>query len=322
MKFRTEIEIAPWSNPITYKHNIVCLGSCFASAIAERLENYKFKVTTSPTGILFNPESIALAVELMMSSYRIKYEDIIERDGGYYSYLFHSSISGSSREEAIANMQRAIDDGAEKLRHADTLIITLGTAWRYRHKATNRVVANCHKMPATNFSRELMSVDDIYNALESILRATTARIVLTVSPVRHIGEGMEDNSLSKALLRVAMGTIAERYTDRVTYFPSYEIMMDDLRDYRFYADDLVHPTKMAVDYIAEKFFEAATSNDTRQMMARIGKIVQASQHHPQNPNSDKYRGFCKQQLQAIDNIDGVDMSKEKRFFEQMLQINL
>ena len=322
MKFRTEIDIAPWSHHITYDHNIVTLGSCFADAIAERLCAHKFRVTASPTGILFNPESIALAVELMTSGYRIKDEDIIKRDGGYFSYLFHSSISGSSKEEAIANMQRAIDEGGEALRHADTLIITLGTAWRYRHKATNRVVANCHKMPAVNFSRELMSVEDICNAIESILHTTTARVVLTVSPVRHIGEGMEDNSLSKALLRVAASTIVERHAERVIYFPSYEIMMDDLRYDRFYADDLTHPSKVAVDYIAEKFFEAATSNDTRQMMTRIAKIVQASQHRPQNPHSDKYKEFCSHQLKAIEEVKSVDLSKEKRFFEQMLQINL
>lgn len=322
MKFRTEIEIAPWSKPITYDNNILTLGSCFANAIAERLTECKFRVTASPTGILFNPESIAAIVELMTSGYRIKDEDIIERDGGYYSYLFHSAISGSSSEEAIANMQRALDAGAEALQHADHLIITLGTAWRYRHKATNRVVANCHKMPASHFSRELMSVEDICKALDSIITKTSAHITLTVSPVRHIGEGMEDNSLSKALLRVAVNSVCERYPDRVIYFPSYEIMMDDLRDYRFYGDDLVHPSNMAVDYIADKFFEAALSSDSKQLMSRVTKVVLASHHRPMNPSSDKYLTFCKQQLEAIESIKGVDLSKEKQFFEHMLQINL
>jgi hypothetical protein len=322
MKFRTEIDIAPWSHPITYDHNIVTLGSCFANAIAERLCDNKFKVTASPTGILFNPESIALMVELMSINYIIKDEDIIERDGAYYSYLFHSSISGNSHKEAKENMQRSIDLGAEALRHADNIIITLGTAWRYRHVTTNRVVANCHKQPTANFSRELMSIEDICKALESIVNITSARITLTVSPVRHIGEGMEDNSLSKALLRVATDIICKRHPERANYFPSYEILIDDLRDYRFYGNDLVHPSEMAVDYIAEKFFEAALSSDAQQLMARIGKVVQAANHRPTNPQSDKYRSFCQGQLQTIESIHGVDLSKEKQFFEQMLQINL
>ena len=322
MKFRTEIDITPWGYPITYDNNIVTLGSCFADAIAERLCNYKFKVSASPTGILFNPESIAFMVELMSEGYTIKDEDIIERDGSYYSYLFHSSITGNSHDEAKANMQLALDQGAEALRHANHIIITLGTAWRYRHIETNRIVANCHKQPAANFSRELMSVENICAALESIVNATSARITLTVSPVRHIGEGMEDNSLSKALLRVATDIVCKRHSERANYFPSYEILIDDLRDYRFYGNDLVHPSEMAVDYIAEKFFEAALSSDTKQKMTRVEKIVQAANHRPMNPRSEKYHSFCQAQLRAIEKIHGVDLSKEKRFFEQMLQINL
>ena len=322
MKFRTEIDINPWGYPITYDNNIVTLGSCFADAIAKRLCNYKFKVSASPTGILFNPESIAFMVELMSEGYTIKDEDIIERDGSYYSYLFHSSITGNSHDEAKANMQLALDQGAEALRHANHIIITLGTAWRYRHIETNRIVANCHKQPAANFSRELMSVEDICAALESIVNATSARITLTVSPVRHIGEGMEDNSLSKALLRVATDIVCKRHSERVNYFPSYEILIDDLRDYRFYGNDLIHPSEMAVDYIAEKFFEAALSSDTKQKITRVEKIVQAANHRPMNPHSEKYHSFCQAQLRAIEQIHGVDLSKEKRFFEQMLQINL
>ena len=322
MKFRTEIDITPWGYPITYDNNIVTLGSCFADAIAERLCNYKFKVSASPTGILFNPESIAFMVELMSEGYIIKDEDIIERDNSYYSHLFHSSIMGNSHDEAKANMQLALDQGAEALRHADHIIITLGTAWRYRHIETNRIVANCHKQPAANFSRELMSVEDICAALDSIVNATSARITLTVSPVRHIGEGMEDNSLSKALLRVATDIVCKRHSERVNYFPSYEILIDDLRDYRFYGNDLIHPSEMAVDYIAEKFFEAALSSDTKQKITRVEKIVQAANHRPMNPHSEKYHSFCQAQLRAIEQIHGVDLSKEKRFFEQMLQINL
>ena len=322
MKFRTEIDIAPWGHPITYDNNIVTLGSCFANAIAERLCENKFKVTASPTGILFNPESIALMVELMSSNYIIKDEDIIEQDGAYYSYLFHSSISGNSHKEAKENMQRSIDLGAEALRHADNIIITLGTAWVYRLCSSGKVVANCHKQPHSAFRRELLSVGEIVENLERIAACTRAHIVLTVSPIRHLGEGLTDNSLSKALLRVAVEEFRLRHKERVTYFPSYEIMLDDLRDYRFYGDDLVHPTKMAVDYITERFFEAALSTEAKQKMEEVTKIINAANHRAQNPHSEQHRLFCQKQLEAINRIKDIDLQKEREHFEQMLQINL
>ncbi|MBQ2364720.1 MAG: GSCFA domain-containing protein [Alistipes sp.] len=322
MKFRTEIELAKWQRPIEYHHRIVSLGSCFANNIAGLLGERKFNITASPTGILFNPLSIASAVKQMTTNESIDNESLIELNGRYVTYDFHSSISGNSREEAIANMQRALDKGGEALRRADHIIITLGTAWVYRLAESGKVVANCHKQPASLFRRELLRIEEICEALRSIILSTSAEITFTVSPVRHIGEGMEDNSLSKALLRVAIATIVEQYPQRAKYFPSYEILIDDLRDYRFYGDDLVHPSTAAIAYIGEKFFDAAISDCAKQKIARIEKVVEASQHRPHNPHSEQYRNFCRTQLAAIAELNDVDLSKEKEFFEGMLQINL
>lgn len=322
MKFRTEIDIKPWQKRIEHSDSILSLGSCFATNIAQRLLERKFKVCNSPTGILFNPASIARSLELMSTCYQVSENDVFLSGELYSSYLFHSHFSSTNKQEAIERMQQAINAGNKALSSTNYLIVTLGTAWVYRLKTTGEVVANCHKQPSANFSRALLSVDEIVEALESIHDHCSAELILTISPVRHIGEGMEDNSLSKALLRVAVAEFIKRHPERTTYFPSFEILIDDLRDYRFYDNDLVHPSTMAIDYVAEKFFEAALSEKAKCRIEDIDRIVRAANHRPQNPNSEQHRAFCRKQLEAIDRISDVDLSKEREYFEQMLQINL
>ena len=322
MKFRTEIEKISWKSPIEYSSHILSLGSCFAERISSMLEERKFRVTPLPTGILFNPASIAQSLNLMASRHKVSKEELFEVDGRWLSYNFHSSLSAATPEEAMAEMQGAIERGGEALDSATHLIITLGTAWIYRLRESGAVVANCHKQPASMFSRELLSVESIVEMLQPVCESFKGDIILTVSPVRHVGEGLADNSLSKAILRVAVDTLQRQYPERVSYFPAYEIVIDDLRDYRFYAEDLVHPSQMAVEYIGEKFFEVALSANSKAVMSRVERIVQATKHRALNPHSESYKRFCRQQLDAIEQIKGVDLSKEKQFFDTMLQINL
>ncbi|MBO5894522.1 MAG: GSCFA domain-containing protein [Alistipes sp.] len=322
MKFRTEIELKKWSEPLEYSHQILCLGSCFATTIADHLRRSKFRVVASPTGTLFNPASIALAVRHMSKGYKSKIEDITELDGNYVNYNFHSQISAPTYDKLNATVTTALEQGAEALRNADLTIITLGTAWVYRLRSTGEVVANCHKQPQRLFSRELLTVDECVAYLEEIVTSTPSRLLLTVSPVRHIGEGLEDNSLSKAILRVAIDIICRRHSDRVVYFPSFEMLVDDLRDYRFYADDLVHPSSKAVEYIVEKFYEAAISPRAKATMERVNAICAAVNHRPRNPQSEAYREFCLRQLEAINGLECVDLSQERATMERMLQINL
>lgn len=326
MKFRTEIDIKPWSEPVGYDTNIVCLGSCFASNIARRLQRHKFSVVDAPTGILFNPVSIAQSVDMMLraaNGERVVNDALmVDLGGRSVNYDFHSSISGATPAEAVEVMQQSLVDGGNALKKCDLLIVTLGTAWCYEHRELGRVVANCHKQPSRLFNRRLLSVAEVVEALVSIVESINCRVVFTVSPVRHIGEGMEDNSLSKAILRVAVAEVCARYGKGVDYFPSYEIMMDDLRDYRFYDTDMVHPTMQAVDYIAEKFFDAALSVAAKSTMQRINKVVAAAEHRPFNPTSEGYKSFCRTQLTEIAALKNVDLSNEKAFFERMLQINL
>ena len=326
MKFRTEIIIAPWSEPIGYDTNIVCLGSCFASTIARRLQRYKFKVVDAPTGILFNPASIAQSVDMMLSAARgeeiVGDTDVIDVGGRYVSYDFHSNVYGATPKEAIAIMNQRLAVGGSALKNSDLLIVTLGTAWCYKLKESGRVVANCHKQPSKLFNRRLLSVSEVVVILTTIVEKLNCRVLFTVSPVRHIGEGMEDNALSKSILRVAVAEVCANYGKGVDYFPSYEIMMDDLRDYRFYDSDMVHPSAMAVDYIAGKFFEAALSDEAKVLMNRVDRVVVASEHRPFNPASNAYKTFCRKQLDDIATLSQIDLSEEKAHFERMLQINL
>lgn len=322
MKFRTEITPTRWRESIGYDDTILSLGSCFANNIAAKLAERKFRVVASPTGILFNPASIASAIERMAELKAPCQEELIEVGGRWLSYDFHSDISATTKAEAIATMQKAIEIGNKVLTTVNYTIITLGTAWVYRLKSSGEVVANCHKQPHQNFSRELLSVADVVEMLERIIKATQSHIIFTVSPVRHIGEGAEDNSLSKSILRVAIAEVCRRYSERTVYFPSYEIMLDDLRDYRFYADDLVHPTQMAVDYIADKFFEVALSNQVKEFMPKVLQIARAASHRPSNPASEEHKLFCRKQLDAIASMPEINFEEEKRYFEQMLQINL
>ena len=325
MKFRTEIEVKKWQQPLEYSDQIVCLGSCFATNIAERMRAHKFNVISSPTGILFNPASIARAVDMMARSYEgsrdIDLDMMVPHDGRYLNYDFHSSISGQSVEHAVEVMHEVLVEGGRCIKGGDLVIITLGTAWCYVHKESGRVVANCHKQPASLFERRLMSVAEVVEQLVNVVESIGGRVLFTVSPIRHVGEGLEDNSLSKAILRVAVSEVCNMYGGGVDYFPSYEMMMDDLRDYRFYDADMVHPTKQAIDYITEKFFEAALSERAKQIMQQVDRVISAVEHRPFNPKGESYKTFCRKQIEAIEGLKGVDLSKERAFFERILAEN-
>lgn len=319
MRFRTEIDIAPWSKKIEYGDTILTLGSCFAHNMAQRLAERKFMVVANPTGILFNPCSIAYSITRIRQNIIPSADDLIYHEERYLNYDFHSSISGLTPKEATAKMTEALASGRKAIDSASHLIVTLGTAWVYRHKESGRVVANCHKQPHTLFRRELMSVSEVIEALEEIVTSTTAQVVFTVSPIRHIGDGLEQNSLSKAVLRVAIDTVCRRHPERVLYFPAYEIMMDDLRDYRFYESDMLHPTTQAVEYIADRFFDVALSSKTKTTMQQVERIVAARNHRSNNPASESYKEFCRKQIADIDTLQGIDMSEERAWFNERLK---
>lgn len=321
MQFFTHIDITPIAEQIDYTSHILSLGSCFADNVARKLLDAKFQVVASPTGTLFNPHSIASALHRLAVQREVKEQDLNYDGERWFHYAFHSAFSAADKQQALANMQQAISRGAEALRSADTVIITFGTAWVYRLIESGEVVANCHKQPHRLFRKELLTVEDIVKCWSEVLEhpLKDKRVIFTVSPIRHLGDGLEQNSLSKATLRVAIAELIRRYPASTCYFPAFEIMNDELRDYRFYDNDMLHPSAVAIDYIWHRFTEAAISKQAQEAMQQIARILQAANHKPFNPDSEAHRDFCRKQLLTIENIENLypelDFSKERAYFE-------
>ena len=317
MKFRTEISLQPVAEGIDHSAKIFALGSCFAESISERLRRAKFSVTTNPFGVLFNPLSIASAIDRMADTRAFAVCDIREGKEGFFSFDAHSSLDGKTQTEIFANLNQAVAQGSKVLHEADWVILTFGTAWVYEHNG--RVVANCHKQPAKEFERRRLSVEEIVEQycklFEGVLRDKT--VILTVSPVRHLGDGLQENSVSKAILRLAVEELVAKY-ENAHYFPSYEILIDDLRDYRYYADDLAHPSKMAVDYVWERFCEYALTDKARELLPQIEQIVSAAEHRPFNPGSEAHRAFCRKMFAKAEEMRDIDFTLEKSAFERYL----
>ena len=326
MQFRTYINIKPAAEQIDHTKSIFSLGSCFAENIASRLQRAKFHVVSSPTGILFNPESIANTLDKLTlftnadAANRLIEAELRNTDGRWYNYNFHSVFCGSNKSHATDKMVSAHMAGVNALQSADIVIITFGTAWAYYLKECGEVVANCHKQPQSLFSRQLLSVEHIakrYDKLLSDGALAQKRVIFTVSPIRHLADGAEDNSLSKATLRVAIAELVRNHSN-VEYFPSFEIVNDELRDYRFYADDMVHPSPLAIDYIWQRFSEYAFNTTTRQLIEQIARITQAAEHKPFEPTSEAHKRFCRQKLSQIEELNRayptLDFGKEIEAF--------
>ena len=329
MQLYTKTQIKPFSQRISHTSSILSLGSCFADNMAKRLNSLKFDVASSPTGILFNPESIAFAIERFAAysngdSSALPQRNELHYDNGlWFHYDFHSVFSNSDSDKALEQMQEAVKLGAEALKRADTVIITFGSAIIYRYNENQQVVANCHKQPQRHFTKEMLDVESIAERYIKLCLNSLAdkRIIFTVSPIRHLSDGLEINSLSKAVLRVAIDKIAQ-HADNVTYFPSFEIMNDELRDYRFYAEDMTHPTPLAISYIWERFAQAAFSDETTKLIAQIEQIATDVAHRPFNPSGEAYKTFCIKNLARIEELNTeyplLDFTEEKRHFSKYL----
>ncbi|MDE5622774.1 MAG: GSCFA domain-containing protein [Alistipes sp.] len=318
MKFRTEIEPMRLAATSGYEYRILTLGSCFAEHIAGQLAAAKFRVVSNPTGILFNPLSVVAALRGYAAPVR---REELHTDGErWFHYGFHGDFSDRDPDAALRRMNEAREAGVAALAAADRVIVTFGTAWVYERQG--EVVANCHRRPAAEFVRRRLTVGEIVEAVAGAVEGALAgkRIILTVSPVRHLGDGLAGNALSKAVLRLAAEELAARCGE-VEYFPAFEILTDDLRDYRFYADDLVHPAPQAVAYIREKFFGAALSAGARQLLPEVEAVVAAAAHRPRDPRSEAHRSLCRRMLERIAALPEVDFSVESAYFRRCIEIN-
>lgn len=320
MIFRTEIKPEPLKRPIGYDDRMLSLGSCFADTVARKLSEAKFRIAANPTGVLFNPLSIAAAIGRFADRRTVPAGELRFGAEGWYHDDFHGSLSRPTPEEAVEAMNEAVMRGSLALRECDTLLVTFGSAWVYERTETGRTVANCHKEPQRSFRRRLLRTEEIAAVWRSLQEGPLRgkRVLFTLSPVRHLNDGATDNSLSKAILRVAIAELTENRPD-TDYFPAFELLTDDLRDYRFYADDLAHPSEQAVQYIWERFAEAALTPETRRLLDRIEALVRSSRHRPLHPGSEAHRLFaarCLEEARTLEREAGVDFSEEIAIWER------
>ena len=324
MKFRTEVDIRPFDRKTGYASRILAIGSCFADKMAAALARAKFRITANPAGVLFNPASIEQTIRMFGDGTTVSAAELQYAEGRFFDYRFHGSLSGPSAEDTAAKINGALSAGHRALCESDTVIITFGTAWIYELNATGCTVANCHKQPASLFTRRRLSVGQITDSFSALLGTLLKdkTVIFTVSPVRHSGDGADENFTSKATLKLAVAELVEKF-ENALYFPAYEILNDDLRDYRFYADDLVHPSAQAIEYIREKFFAAALEPKALAILPQIEKVTAAAAHRPLDPRSEQFRAFCRASLQTAlkleNETEGLDLAAEREYFTSMLQ---
>lgn len=268
------------------------LGSCFVENIGRKLEYFKFRNDVNPFGILFHPSAIRTFLENVREKKSFSEEDIFYHNEAWHSFAAHSDLNGSEKSEILHRLNTAVEDTRQFLETATHVIITPGTAWGYRFRETGEVVANCHKLPQKNFSKELLEVkEDLLACVEIVQELNpSAAIIFTVSPVRHLKDGFIENQQSKAKLISGVHEVLSE-TSHSHYFPSYEIMIDELRDYRFYGEDMVHPNPVAIDYIWKKFAETWISAEAVEVMKKVDSIQKGLSHRPFNEASAAHQKF-------------------------------
>lgn len=295
MQLSTKIPIQIGDKPIDYYSDIVLLGSCFAENMGEKFDYFKFKNFQNPFGILFHPMAIELLVENAANQKKYTSNEIFSHQDLWHCFDAHSKLSKASSDALIQTLNKQLEATFTQLHKASHIIITLGTSWVYKELASGKLVANCHKVPQKEFQKKLLTVSEIetslLNSIAQIQKINSkASIIFTISPVRHIKDGFVENTLSKSHLFAALHAVISR-SSHCHYFPSYEIMMDELRDYRFYNRDMIHPNDLAIDYIWERFKEAWISKDVYALMTRIETVQKGLQHKAFQPDSEAYRKF-------------------------------
>ncbi|WP_264522360.1 GSCFA domain-containing protein [Flavobacterium sp. N1994] len=293
MNFTTKIPITKSSNPIDYDSKILSLGSCFAENMGEKLSYFKFQNEVNPFGIIFNPVSIETIISRVVHQQKFTEDDIFFHNDLWHSFEVHSEWSHPNKETLLQNLNQVLEATYHQITQATHIIITYGTSWVYRNKSSKKIVANCHKVPQSQFDKEILSVaiieQSIQNTIDLIQKINPKCVfIFTISPVRHLKDGFVENQRSKAHLIIA---IHNSQFIIHHYFPSYEIMMDELRDYRFYTEDMLHPSKMAIEYIWNRFYENYILESCFATMEEVSSIQKALSHRSFNPDSASHQKF-------------------------------
>ncbi len=326
VKFRTEVEIPPLPDPVRYDDKILLMGSCFTEHIGKMLDRYRFQIDLNPFGVVYNPASIAIGINRLLKPDPYRHEELFQHDDLWHSYDHHSRFSGSDSESCLNHMNEQLVRAAEFLRKAKFLILTFGTARVYRLAESGRVVTNCHKVPALQFEQELLRVGDIVYTYQRILADCfrinpDLNVILTVSPIRYLKEGPLGNQVSKSTLLLACSELMQKIP-KVHYFPAYEIFMDDLRDYRFYDTDLIHPGEAGIDYVWYRFVESCMDPGNLPVMEDVDRLIKAIGHRSRDLKSPRHREFLKTGLDRAQALQVrypfMDLRQEIEYFRSAL----
>jgi hypothetical protein len=308
MKFRTEVEIPEFPKKMGYRHPSLMVGSCFAENIGTYFLDRCLPVMVNPFGILYNPISIANSLELLISEKKFTAQDLFYSNGLYHSFSHHSRFSDSNSAHMLDNINNQATEATQLLKNAGHLFLTFGTAWVFQHQASSKIVSNCHKLPSATFYRYRLTVSQIVETWVSLIGQLrqlnpNLHLVFTVSPIRHLKDGAHENQLSKSTLLMALETLhAQLGNDLVSYFPSYELLLDELRDYRFYAADMTHPSEVATEFIREKFVASLLDQEARNIASEVAKLLPALRHIPVNPGETGYISFIESQIAKMEQL--------------------
>lgn len=322
MQFHLGFQPAISQNKITHQDGLLLIGSCFSEHIGNRLSDLKFNVGSNPFGILFNPKSIETTLYRIIEKNYFNESDVFEKDGLWYSFEAHSSIHAETQQDLLDILNNNINIWNERLKQAHWLTITFGSAFAYKHVEQTKIVANCHKLPQALFEKILLKTNDIvddYNVLLNALKQfnPTLKIIFTVSPVKHLRDGVVENSVSKSILIQATHQLINDQKQCV-YFPAYELVNDDLRDYRFYESDMAHPNKQAIDYVWKRFAEVYFNDKTVAINDKLNHIHQAYHHRLFNKTTSSSVKFKHKFYQQCVNLQAeypyLDLTKELQYF--------
>ena len=322
MELRTVFEIEPSPLKIKYSDPVMLTGSCFASGIGRKFEAGRFPVLINPAGTVFNPVSVINTLESITEGREYSPGDLYFHDGLWLSFDHYTDFSAPERDHVLEKINKTIKEAGEFMSKAGFLFITFGTARVYRFKESGKIVSNCHKIPSGMFTRELLTVDKITSLWYKFLDKLTSnypnlKVIFTISPVRHMKDGAHGNQVSKSVLFLSVEELL-KHPSSPGYFPAYEIIMDDLRDYRFYESDMLHPSQQAVDYIWEEFMKCYFSSETVELYREILKITRAASHKIRGNNPENVKRFSEAFLDKINSFNkrypGIDLENEKAYF--------
>ena len=327
MELRTTFDIAASADKITYFDPVIFIGSCFAKAIGKKLEMGHMPVLINPAGTVYNPISVCNTLDSITGGKKYGKDDLYNFQGTWLSFNHYTNFSSDDPEEVLSRINSAADAAGRFLSGARFMFITFGTARIYRRKQSGEIVSNCHKMPSAFFTNELLKVDDILVLWERHLdwlntHYPRLKIVFTISPVRHWKDGAHGNQISKSVLFLAVEKLLEHHS-KPGYFPAYELVMDDLRDYRYYDDDMLHPSSSTVNYLWEKFSECYMDEKTRGLWNDVARVTKSYNHRLTGGSASKRKEFAELMLKRIADIENkitlIDLSVEKNYFLKILE---